>query len=92
MGEWTISAQDIITLAAIIAAIGGIYAFVSKPFKAINEVKQSVDNLTKSMEDMKDDLAMNGDMVYQLLNHAATNNNTGGMRDALDKYNEYYRH
>lgn len=92
MGDWVISAQDIITLAAIIAAVGGIYAVVSKPFKAMQELQKSVDDLTKSVNDMKDDLAMNGDMVYQLLNHAATNNNTGGMQDALDKYNAYYRH
>lgn len=92
MGDWVISAQDVITLAAIIAAAGGIYAFVSKPFKAMDELKKSVDNLTESVEDMKEDVQMNSDMVYQLLNHAATNNNTGGMREALDKYNEYYRH
>lgn len=92
MNEWVISAQDIITLAAIIAAAGGIYAFISKPFKAMEELKMSVDKLTESMNDMKEDVQMNSDMVYQLLNHAATNNNTGGMREALDKYNEYYRH
>lgn len=92
MGDWVISAQDVITLAAIIAAAGGIYAFVSKPFKAMDELKKSVDNLTDSVTDMKDDVKMQGDMIYQLLDHASTNNNTGGMREALDKYNAYYRH
>lgn len=88
----TITSDQIILLASIIGAIGVIYAVVSKPFKALAELKQSVDKLSESVSDMKDDLAMNGDMVYQLLNHAATNNNTGGMQQALDRYNEYYRH
>lgn len=92
MSEWSITIQDVLTIAAVIGAVGGIYTVLSKPFKVMRELKESVDKLSETVGDMKDDLAMNGDMVYQLLNHAATNNNTGGMRDALDKYNEYYRH
>lgn len=92
MNEWSITIQDVLTIAAVIGAVGGIYTVLSKPFKVMRELKESVDKLSETVGDMKGDLAMNGDMVYQLLNHAATNNNTGGMRDALDKYNEYYRH
>ena len=32
------------------------------------------------------------DMISALLTHAATNNNTGGMQDALDKFQSFYRH
>lgn len=92
MSDLVISANDIITLSALIGAIVAIVTVLAKPFKAINDLKQSVDKLSESVSDMKDDLAMNGDMVYQLLSHASTNNNTGGMQQALDKYNEYYRH
>lgn len=88
----TISAEQIIAIAGVISALGIIGAVISKPFKAMDELKKSVDKLTESVSDMKDDIAVQGDMVYQLLNHAATNNNSGGMRDALDKYNAYYRH
>lgn len=92
MSDWSISLQDILTIAAVIGAIGGIYTVLSKPFQAMRELKESVDKLAETVTDMKEDLTMNGDMVYQLLNHAATNNNTGGMQTALNKYNEYYRH
>lgn len=88
----TISAEQIIAIAGVISALGIIWAVISKPFKAMDELKKSVDKLTESVSGMKDDIAVQGDMVYQLLSHAATNNNSGGMRDALDKYNAYYRH
>lgn len=88
----TISAEQIIAIAGVISALGVIWAVISKPFKAVEELKKSVDKLNETVIDMKDDVSMNSDMVYQLLNHAATNNNSGGMRDALDKYNAYYRH
>ena len=88
----TISAEQIIAIAGVISALGVIWAVISKPFKAVDELKKSVDKLTESMVAIKEDMAMNSDMVYQLLNHASTNNNSGGMREALDKYNAYYRH
>jgi len=92
MSEWTISIQDIITLAAIIAAVGGIYAVVSKPFKAMHDVKDSLEKITETVEDISEDQKVQGDMIYQLLSHAATNNNTGEMQRALNQYNEYFRH
>lgn len=88
----TISAEQIIAIAGVISALGMIWAVISKPFKAVDELKKSVDKLTESMVAIKEDMQMNSDMVYQLLNHASTNNNSGGMREALDKYNAYYRH
>lgn len=88
----TITSEQIIAFAGVLAAISAIWAFISKPIKAMRELQKSVDKLAENVSDMKDDVAMNSDMVYQLLNHAATNNNSGGMRDALDKYNAYYRH
>jgi len=92
MSEWTISIQDIITLAAIIAAVGGIYAVVSKPFKAMHDVKDSLEKITETVEDISEDQKVQGDMIYQLLSHAATNNNTGEMERALNEYNAYFRH
>lgn len=88
----TINSEQIIAIAGVISALGVIWAVISKPFKAMEELKKSVDKLTETVDDMKDDVVMNSDMVYQLLNHASTNNNSGGMREALDKYNAYYRH
>lgn len=88
----TITVEDILTIAGIIGAIGVIYTAISKPFKAVREVKESIDKLTESMDDIKETVDMQGDMIYQLLDHASTNNNTGGMQEALNKYNEFFRH
>lgn len=88
----TISTDQIILIAAVLGAVGVIVGIVRKPFDAINELKKSVDKLTDNVNDLQDDLRMNGDMVYQLLNHASTNNNTGEMQRALNQYNEYFRH
>lgn len=92
MTEWMISVQDLITLAAIIAAVSAIYAVASKPFKTMNEVKDSLKEISETVDDINADQKKQGDMVYQLLKHAATNNNTGEMQRALDEYNEYFRH
>ena len=88
----TITAEQIITIAGVIGAFGVIWTFASKPFQSIRELTDSVNKLTEKVDGINDDMKMQGDMVYQLLNHASTNNNTGGMREALDKYNAYYRH
>lgn len=92
MSDWVISIQDIITLAAIVGAISAIYAVASKPFKTMREVKDSLTDISETIEDISEDQKKQGDMVYQLLKHAATNNNTGEMQRALDEYNEYFRH
>ena len=88
----TITSEQIIAIASVLGALAVIYGVVSKPFKALEELKKSVDNLSESMDEYKEVQDMQGDMIYQLLDHVSTNNNTGGMREALDKYNAFYRH
>ena len=92
MSDLVITVQDLITLAAIIAAVSAIYAVASKPFKSMHDVKDSLEKITETVTDISDDQKMQGDMIYQLLSHAATNNNTGEMQRALNQYNEYFRH
>ena len=59
----------------------------------------SKSGMRKDVGDIKEDIGVlkendrkNGDMIYQMLDHLATNNNTGGMKKALDDYNSYFRH
>ena len=92
MNEWVVSAQDIITLASIIGAIAVVWNFGKKPFDAIKKISTDVESIGKKVDKIQQDQQKQGDMVYQLLSHAATNNNTGEMRRALDEYNEYFRH
>jgi len=88
----TITAEMIITASALLGALAVIYGFASKPFKLMKEVQDSLKEITETVEEISEDQKKQGDMVYQLLKHAATSNNTGEMQRALDEYNEYFRH
>ena len=55
--------------------------------------------MTKDIKDIKEDVSalkkndeVNGDMIYQMLDHLSTNNNSGQMKRALNDYNSYFRH
>lgn len=92
MGDWVFTAQDLITLAAIIGAIGVVWNFGKKPVEAMRQIQSDLTKISEKVDDIQQDQQKQGDMVYQLLKHAATNNNTGEMQRALDEYNEYFRH
>ena len=92
MTDWTFTVQDIITLAAIVGAITVVWNWGKKPFDAMTKIQRDVEKIGEKIDDVQADQQKQGDMVYQLLKHAATNNNTGEMQRALDEYNEYFRH
>ena len=100
--EFTISLSTIIAICTTITVVASAYKIVSKPKKDEDEAKAKVmkmldndkvhlDKLDKAMEDIKEHLTFQSDMIYQMLDHLATNNNSGGMKDALDRYNEHFR-
>jgi hypothetical protein len=64
-----------------IAIITAFWAFTEK----INKTYKNI------MKPLKDDILMLSNMTYQMLDHMATNNNTGGMKKALDEFNAYQR-
>ena len=49
-------------------------------------------DIKKDVATLKENDEKNGDMIYQMLDHLATNNNSGGMKKALDDYNKFFRH
>ncbi len=82
---------------AVIIAIIGLCS--SLLVAIIPKIIDQKSGLGKDVKDIKEDIGTlkendrkNGDMIYQMLDHLATNNNTGGMKKALDQYNEYFRH
>lgn len=98
----TFSLAQILSVCAIITTVAGAYKIVSSPVKGLNAKfekydkmlandKERIDKLDKALDGIQKDIAMNSDMLYQCLNHMATNNNSGGMKDALEKYNAYFR-
>ena len=90
--DFTITAQEILSFAALIGAVGTIWAVVSKPFKELKSINDRLDKLDAKMVTISRAVEIQGDMVYQLLDHAATNNNTGEMQRALNQYNATFRH
>ena len=88
----TITSQQIISLAAIIGAVTAIWAVVSKPFKTVRDIGDRLTKMEDKLTKMSRSVEIQGDMVYQLLDHAATNNNTGEMSRALSQYAAAYRH
>jgi len=79
-----------------IALISGVCTLLSTVLSKWIDYKSG---MTKDVKDIKEDIAdlkkndeVNGDMIYQMLDHLASNNNTGQMKRALNQYNEYFRH
>ena len=88
----TITAQQLIAIAAVISAVGVIWGAASKPFKELKTIAERLDKLDGKVSSISRSVEIQGDMVYQLLDHAATNNNSGEMQRALDQYNATFRH
>ncbi len=95
--------KELLYLIGGIVAVWGFVEKVIKPFKSINDslltIKQQnadkqrdIDDIKSVVDGLKEDVNKQGDMIYQMLDHMATNNNTGQMKRCLDAYNEYNRH
>lgn len=68
-------------IGTVIAIITAFWVFTERVIKAYKDM----------MKPMKDDILMLSNMTYQILDHMATNNNSGGMKKALDDFNAYAR-
>lgn len=84
------------TLAEIATTIGVVVVILSFVEYICKKWNSAIDSKLKSMiekqETMQKDINMLSDVCYQMLDHMATENNTGGMKKALDDYNKYNRH
>lgn len=68
-------------IGTVIALITAFWVFTERVIKAYRDM----------MKPMKEDILMLSNMTYQILDHMATNNNSGGMKKALDDFNAYAR-
>ena len=62
-----------------------------KVLKMLSNDKEHLAKLDNAIDKLQESTDIQGDMIYAMLSHMATNNNTGGMQNALDKYNSFYR-
>ena len=75
-----------ITIGQIAVAVGvitALWVFGEKIVSAVDGL------LAKRLDPVQKDVEMLSSVTYEILDHLATNNNTGGMKKALDKYVEY---
>ena len=68
-------------VATVIAIITAFWVFTERVIKAYKDM----------MKPLREDMLMLSNMTYQMLDHLSTNNNTGGMKKALDDFNAYQR-
>jgi hypothetical protein len=81
---------------AIVVAILGVFgnlliAIVPKIVDLKYGNGKLLEKVSKDLEEVKQDSKITSDMMYNVLDHMATNNNTGGMKKCLDDYNAYFR-
>ncbi len=63
----------------------------AKVLQMLDNDKKHLSRLDDAIDKLQESTDIQGDMIYAMLSHMATNNNTGGMQSALDKYNSFYR-
>lgn len=98
-----LTVKDLLWLIGAITAAISFYNVIKKPFneidKSLKEIKKQnednkkeIDGLRNDFRSIQKEVTNHGDMIYQMLDHMATDNNTGNMKRCLDAYNEYSRH
>lgn len=91
--------SDAVLVAIISGVVSLLINFGSKWLDKKNGLAKDINTLAKDIKEIKADVAdlksndqVNGDMIYQMLDHLSTENNTGEMARALKQYNDYFRH
>lgn len=62
-----------------------------KVLQMLDNDKKHLSRLDDAIDKLQESTDIQGDMIYAMLSHMATNNATGQMQNALDKYNTFYR-
>lgn len=62
-----------------------------KVLQMLDNDKKHLSRLDDAIDKLQESTDIQGDMIYAMLSHMATNNATGQMQNALDKYNSFYR-
>lgn len=85
--------MDNTTVIALITAVCTMLStIISKWIDSKSGMSKDIKEIKSDVEALKSNDEKNGDMIYQVLKHLATNNNSGQMQRALDEYNDYFRH
>ena len=79
---------EIISLCTALTALVGAYKVVQKPLKEKkekeDEIKKTLSELSTWTKDSTKTMKFHSEMLYAMLSHMVTNNNTGQMQSLLD--------
>lgn len=81
-----------VLIALITGVCTALSTIISKWIDARSGMAKDVKDIKEDISELKKNDRQNGDMIYQILDHLASNNNSGEMKRALNQYNEYFRH
>lgn len=84
--------SDTVLVALISGAVSLLINFGSKWLDSRSGITKDIKDIKESVSELKASNQMNSDMIYQILDHLATENNTGEMKRALNEYNAHFRH
>jgi len=84
--------SDTVMVALISGAVTLITNIGFRWIDSKSGMKKDLADIKQDVAELKQNDQKNGDMIYQMLDHLSTNNNTGEMKRALDQYNNYFRH
>lgn len=84
--------SEAMMIALVGAGAGMCSAIIPKLIDNHYGIGKDIKEIKNDVQEMKKDTSMNSDMIYQVLDHLATKNNSGEMNRALKDYNSYFRH
>lgn len=84
--------SEAMTIALIGAIVSLCTAIIPKLIDNHYGMGKDIKEIKKDITELKENDKANGDMIYQMLDHLATDNNTGEMKRALNEYNKHFRH
>jgi len=84
--------SEAMTIALIGGTVSVLVAVIPKIMDNHYGMGKDIKDIKEDVSTLKDNDRKNGDMIYTMLSHMATGNETGEMKRALNEYNEYFRH
>lgn len=83
--------SEAMTIALIGGAVSLCTAIIPKLIDHTSGIGKDIKDIKNDVSQLKKDTSMNSDMVYQILDHLSSQNNSGEMKRALTEYNKYFR-
>lgn len=84
--------SDAVLVAIISGGMSLIINLGSKYLDNKNGLAKDIKEIKSDVSTLRENDKKNGDMIYTMLSHMATGNESGEMKRALNEYNEYFRH